>query len=239
MAFCDNCGKWVKEGARFCLHCGMDQLPRRADFSAANPRPLATTPYDIPLPDAMEAAGAAAPAAPEAPAAPGLLSRMRARLQRPQPVSQPGPEPLPDEQIPLPLAEEAYSIMDIQDEEEAAAQPMPISRSPGAPVYLVQLLLMLVPLIGLVIAFIWAFTDERNIQRRDLARAVLIAYLIIALLLAALLVTLGPSVRAHLFEQQYAGGAFTPEQDGASGGDESYDEFFDQFNTAPRGSSRA
>lgn len=233
VAFCDNCGKWVKEGARFCLHCGMDQLPRRADFSAANPMPRPLSAEAVP--PTPDYAGEEAPVAAEAAPASGVLGRVRTALKWPQPARQ-TPIPLSEEEIPAPIAGEAYAIMDmdpapIAPEEALPVRPMPISRSPGVPVYLVQLLLMLLPLVGLVIAFIWAFTDERNIQRRDLARAVLIAYLIIALLMAAMLLVLGPSIRAYLFDPLQGQDPFLQEPDGADG-------FFDQFDSTPRGSSR-
>lgn len=233
MAFCDNCGKWVKEGARFCLHCGMDQLPRRADFSAANPMPQsipAKTIQPEPVADTEAAMHEAAVAKTIAPA-PGVFARVRESLRR----QQPAPAPLPGKEIPAPLAEEAYAIMDMEEQalpEETLQQLPPSARTPGMPVYLVQLLLMLLPFVGLLIAFIWAFTDERNIQRRDLARAVLIAYLIIALVLSVMLLVLGPMVRAQLFDPLQGGDPLVPENDG------SFDEFFDQFNSTPRGSSR-
>lgn len=118
--FCENCGKNLPDGAKFCNGCGAKIEPEQPAYTAA-----------------------AEPA-----------------LERPVP---PPPVYTP------PAAQMAY----------APQQPPVYSHQPGSePLrvgqYIGMLLLMCVPILGVILLFVWSFGGSVNLNKKNYARAMLI-----------------------------------------------------------------
>ncbi len=69
--------------------------------------------------------------------------------------------------------------------------------------FLLMLLLLCVPIVGMIVYIVWAFSSDTNVNRRNFSRAYLIYYLaviVIAVLLVLLFMIIGISTAAVLGE---------------------------------------
>ena len=131
--FCENCGKELLEGAKFCGSCGAKTGPEQpAPTVAAEPPPV----HPVSPPPAYTPPVQTAPPRPQgyAPA---------------QPRSYPG---------------------------QPASEPLSVGQ------YIGMFLLLCVPLLNIILLFVWSFGGSVNLNRKNFARASLIISAVMVLL---------------------------------------------------------
>ena len=146
--FCENCGKNLPDGAKFCNGCGAKTEAVQPAYAAAAepaPAPPAYTP-----PPAQTAYAPQQTYAPQPPAYSG----------------QPGSEPLRVGQ------------------------------------YIGMLLLMCVPILGVILLFMWGFGSSVNLNKKNFARAMLIVSAI-GIVLSIIFSTVLTGIMGELFGGYY------------------------------------
>ncbi|MGI6404009.1 MAG: hypothetical protein ACOX0K_07360 [Oscillospiraceae bacterium] len=178
---CTACSAELEPQAKFCPDCGarspaLEAPPAPAAAPAAvavaPPPPPATAPTPVaapPTPAAAPAAVAVAPPPPPPAAAPTPMATPPAPAAAPAPVAVATPPP-----------------------PAAAAPPAPDTAKPaqnntylGVFGYVITMLALSLPVIGIVLAFVWAFGAKTNLARKNFCRGVLILsglFLILAII---------------------------------------------------------
>lgn len=169
MAICTACGENVADSQKFCTGCGAVM-------------PAVTAPV-------MEPPQQAAPVAPAS-------ESFYAPAPPPPPVYAAPPPP----QQPI-YAQQQPVYAPPQNAYEAAEKP-PAKGGKYAPVgafgYIGYMILFAIPILGLILQFMWAFDKSGNVNRRGLARAYLILMLISLALVIFLAVVFGGAVKILL-----------------------------------------
>lgn len=117
--FCENCGKNLPDGARFCNGCGAKTAPAQAARQEAE-RPAVNT--------------------------------------APPPVYTPTAQTPPQNTYTPPAS---YSP-------QRGSEPLRVGQ------YIAMFLLQCIPLVGIILLFVWAFSSTENPNKKNYARAVLI-----------------------------------------------------------------
>lgn len=166
--FCENCGGQMADGSKFCIVCGakvesnetvQDVAAREAAASVEDTATVAQEPAPAFVP----------PAAPQS-----------VPLQPAQPVK-------PQFAPPQPVQPQFAPPQPIQPQQQVISQPVnvgkPASTTP-LPVwkYIGIFLLMGIPILGIIMIFVWAFGSSCNQNTKNFARAVLIMSLIAVVL---------------------------------------------------------
>ncbi len=81
---------------------------------------------------------------------------------------------------------------------ETLDQPLTGSPVMGVKDWLITLIITAIPLVGLIMLFVWAFSDGNNPNKQNFAKAVLLLYLIIIVLYILLFVIFGAAFLAGL-----------------------------------------
>ena len=116
--FCENCGKNLPDGAKFCNGCGAKTEPAQPAYAAAEPAP--------------------------------------AHLVPPPPPYTPPP------------AQTAYAPQPAAYSGQPRTEPLRVGQ------YIGMLLLMCVPILGVILLFVWSFGGSVNLNKKNYARAMLI-----------------------------------------------------------------
>lgn len=193
--YCKQCGAMLPEGAQSCPVCSTPfALPEGADIPDSRPNPdAAPEGQEAPCPPAADESSpvGAAPGEPSqgenGPEAP-LLQNAWAPGDTPKAPQPPHPEQGRAEQPHLPRY--ASHAPARGPRPRAGARPAGCELTTGQ--YFVTLLILAIPLVGLIMGFIWAFGGGTEEARRRLARAYLLrtAVFVAVLLVLALLLTL-------------------------------------------------
>lgn len=158
--FCEKCGVKLPENSRFCVTCGAPV--ERADTMTApippppvSPRsPQAAAPPPPPPPGYQPAAR------PVAPSAPPVY----------RPATQPPPSPAPGHssgpvvQGPPPYAPQPSYGADAQ----AGAAVLSVGQ------YIVMFILLCIPIVNIILLFVWSFGSAAPLGKKNFARATLI-----------------------------------------------------------------
>lgn len=126
--------------------------------------------------------GAPAADAPEKQPAFAGAAQQQAPAPQPQPIPQPQPsQPQPVYQQAPPPPQQYYAQQPIQH--APPQQPAPRDASPISTIkYLLFMLAFSVPILGLVLAFMWAFGKSSGISLRNFARAQLIVWALVLII---------------------------------------------------------
>ena len=158
---CSNCDALISEDAKFCGICGATQ----AAPAPAEPAPAPAEPVPIPIPAYQEQPVYAAPPVPAYTPAPSYQA---------QPAYQTQPAP-------------AYAY-------PAAAETAPAKGSRYAPIsafgYFGYFIVFGIPILGLVMAFVWARDKIGSINRQNLAKLMLV-FKILGIIFMIAMVILG------------------------------------------------
>lgn len=161
--FCENCGNRLLEGAKFCGGCGAKTEPVQPAYTAA-----------------------AEPAPPRPAPAPAYASPVRAeppyqQAYAPPPAyASPVRAEHPSQQAYAPQQHLAYSG-------QPGSDPLRVGQ------YIGMFLLMCVPVVNIILLFVWSFGGSVNPNKKNYARASLILGaigLILAILFGAALVSI-------------------------------------------------
>lgn len=184
--YCLNCGSQMAEGSKFCISCGSKY---------ENSEPVQET-------AAQEAAvsveGSAvveetAQVAPQ-PVAPQPVQQT-SQVAQPKPVQSTFTQPAIQQPV-KPLQQQNYANTPPQ----AVSQPvMPVKPEKIAPLpvwkYIGIFLIMGIPILGIVMVFVWAFGNSFNKNTKNYARAILITFLIMLVLMAISYFTIWSSMQ--------------------------------------------
>lgn len=170
--FCPKCGTNVPEGSKFCETCG-------------NNMQVAVEQADVQI-------------QPEAPQEPAAIEPQPVQQPQPQsqPVYQPQPQPQPQSQSPVYPLKPAYQPQpqpQPQPQYQPRPQPAPQSNTysgmdPCEKPYsvggwLLTMLICMIPIVGWIMPFVWAFGSKTNKSKKN--------YFIAALIWAAIWLILG------------------------------------------------
>lgn len=221
---CTNCGSVLKEGASFCEQCGHAvvhkqeapvQEPKQEEvkMNQGNDRPQDNAPPAQPQPyQGAPQMGAPSqsvpPTAPNQPyqAAPPMGQPYQAAP--PPPPQPPRPTPPPS---PTPTYHSASGAQAQYQGPQGGYQPPPVAPVPAykPPVndsvmttgnWFITILIMAIPLVGLIMMFVWAFGSEGNVNRRNFAKAALI-WALVGIVLSIVFMIIISAIGASLFTQ--------------------------------------
>ena len=177
---CENCGNLIAEGSKFCMSCGEKiEIKEAAQEVAASVESIAS----------MESTAAAGsdpiPAAPSMPAQPTQSQAVpppaRQTVQPVQPVAQPIQQTI--------HSSAAQEVPPEKIQKPASIKPLPVWK------YIGIFLLLCIPVLGLVMLFVWSFGESFNRNTKNFARASLILIIIMIVLMIVSYFTLGDSLK--------------------------------------------
>ena len=178
---CSACGSPLRSGANFCADCGaaVPEVQEQSQFSEApaeTAEPMASMAVTaapappeaaVPQPATVSAVSAAGSGAP-----PGMSSPQQATY-----TAAPSPAPV---YAAAPAAAPAYAAA-------SAAAPSygrPANPPPmGVIGYFLTMLVFYIPIVGLVLACVWAFGQNPNQSRKNFARAQILVWALLILIL--------------------------------------------------------
>ena len=199
--FCTSCGEAVQPGSGFCMKCGAKIEAQQAPTAQQQQAPQAQ-PYYAPQPQAQ-------PAPQYQPPLPG---KPQQAYQSDRTVAlydqdMPSPQPPPQGQATPPgsqvgFAPKRQAVYPQQQSVNAGYQPGPAPSAqpaavPGYPPkaaagmsmndYLINLLIMSIPFVGLIISILWGLTPEQP-DRSNLAKAMIVFNAIWMVLIGIMLI---------------------------------------------------
>ncbi|MGI6616225.1 MAG: zinc ribbon domain-containing protein [Dethiobacteria bacterium] len=155
--FCEKCGSKLPENAKFCGSCGAKTVP----VEPAVATPVHDQPAPPPPPPAQSAAQSYTP--PAQPATQGYTPPAQAAAQSYTPPAQPATQGY------TPPVQAAAHFGQVESE------PLSVGN------YIVMFLLMSIPLLNIILLFVWGFGSSVNRNRKNFARATLIMFAIMLL----------------------------------------------------------
>lgn len=201
--YCPQCGAPLPENCLFCPACGA---------SCARPSGPAPETADSAPAITDESAAPAGEPAPEQPPAGETAS------------SAPESGPVP----PPPGAGPRYAA---QPPRYTPSQPAPDKNEMTTGRYLACLILFAIPVVGLVMMFVWGFGSGENVHRRRLARAALlfVALLLVLCVLFSIVMAAVGALGFWLFPRGYGyyQGPYDYFEDYLDGYDDYYDYYYD------------
>lgn len=213
--YCPQCGAPLPENCLFCPSCGAScAQPSQPEPQPAEPVLPAGEPVQADAPAEVSAEDTALPAGDPAPE----IAQPDDGGQTPPP---PGPGPRyaaqPPRRTPRPAP---------------AAAPDKNEMTTGR--YLLCLILFAIPVVGLVMMFIWAFGHDGNVQRRRLARAALLftALVLVLVILAAVVLAAIGALSYWLFPHRY-GNYYQNPYDYFEDYLDGYDDYYDYYYEDP------
>lgn len=186
--FCENCGTKLPAGAKFCSACGAKT--EEQPVSGAVP-PVTQGPMPPPRPVHSRAAGVPPPPPPAflgpgaSPPPPPVYGQGAPVPPPPPPGSRPAAQmPPPVSAAPLAYGATAQTLPPAQQ----FSGPQPAYRAqqahPGNDVplqvgdYIKMFLLLCIPILNIVLLFMWGFSAKGNLNRKNFAKAALILAII-------------------------------------------------------------
>lgn len=162
--FCENCGSSLPENSKFCATCGVKvdapPAPQRGPVFTPPPPPP-------PPPPAYEQAGGTVSPPPSDPG-PAVQTE-------PPPAAVPAPAAPPVQAQQHPSPPRSYGP-------QPQSAPLPRAQPTGAPLsvgqYIGMFLLLAVPLLNIILLFVWSFGSSAGPNKRNFARAALILFAI-------------------------------------------------------------
>ncbi len=189
--YCPQCGAPLPENCLFCPSCG-----------ASCARPDAPAPQP-PVPE--EAAPAPEESAPAQEAAPSQEAAPAAQEATPEPAG--GAVPPPPSPGPRYAAQPPHYAA--QPPRYAAPAPAPAPARDKNEMttgrYLACLILFAIPVVGLILMFVWGFGGGENVHRRRLARAALlfVALVLVLCILSSVIMAAVGALGYWLFPRRY------------------------------------
>ena len=208
--FCHQCGKELEENSEFCTKCGAktekpsgQSAVTMAEMQASQEEPdnmsqSAPQPVPIPVP-VPHVAPPSTPVAPQpipAPQPTPVPTPTPTPQQAPQPTPQPTPQPMPTPQANNMNQQPHYNAVGV-DLNDKNNQPMTVLG------WLGTFLVMLIPLVNIIMVFVWAFGSNGNRSRKTFFQA----YLIIFIVLVILSIVFGSAI-ALLFNSVVDSGSY-------------------------------
>ncbi len=167
--FCEKCGVKLPENSKFCVSCGAHvggagavQAPiPPPPVTPVSPQTAAPTPFPPPPPPGHGRAAEAPPPPPGYQPEPGQVAPSAPPVYRP-----PGPVPSPGPMVQGPPSyapQPAYGT---------GAQAGTAVLSVGQ--YIVMFILLCIPIVNMILLFVWSFGSAAPLNKKNFARAVLI-----------------------------------------------------------------
>jgi hypothetical protein len=182
--YCLNCGSQMAEGSKFCISCGtkyesgepvQETAAQEAAVSVESTAAVEETAQIISQPAASQ------PAVSQ-PAAPQPVQQTAEPAQEAQSKTVPPAITRPIPQQPVMSAQQQNNM--IQQTVSQTAMLLKPEKITPLPVwkYIGIFLIMGVPILGIVMVFVWAFGSSFNRNTKNYARAILITFLIMLVL---------------------------------------------------------
>jgi hypothetical protein len=182
--FCHQCGKELEENSEFCTKCGaktekstenpavtMAEMQANQEesnsMSQSTPQPI---PIPVPVPQPIQQPTPTPQPIPQPTPTP---TPTPTPVQQPTP--QPTPQPMPTPQVNNMNQQPHYNAVGV-DLNDKNNQPMTVLG------WLGTFLVMLIPLVNIVMVFVWAFGSNGNRSRKTFFQAYLIIFIVIIIL---------------------------------------------------------
>lgn len=107
-------------------------------------------------------------------------------VTQPNPVFVPAPAPVA---TPAPIQQQARPVTQVNIQNQLPNNPLMQPLSVGG--YIGMMLLSAIPIVGIILIFVWAFSSDVNINKRNYCRAILILALIMTVLSIVISVVFG------------------------------------------------
>ncbi|MCF8019207.1 MAG: zinc ribbon domain-containing protein [Vallitaleaceae bacterium] len=202
--FCHQCGKELEENSEFCTKCGAktekpsgQSAVTIAEMQASQEEPdnmSQSAPQPVPIP--VPVPQVAPPPTPVAPQPIPAPQPTPAPTPTPQQAPQPTPQPMPTPQVNNMNQQPHYNAVGV-DLNDKNNQPMTVLG------WLGTFLVMLIPLVNIIMVFVWAFGSNGNRSRKTFFQA----YLIIFIVLVILSIVFGSAI-ALLFNSVVDSGSY-------------------------------
>ena len=161
--FCNSCGKPIIEASTFCTHCGTAVLPAK-NFDDLDSIVTKLLDQPEPLPFAFDK-----PLAPQ-------QTKVESPIFDFQPAT---PVPQFSPQAPISTFREFDAPVPMLDIPQVQSNTVHIPKN-ILPLSVGQCflfgLVMLVPILNIILSIVWSFSAKANLNRRNMARAALIAF---------------------------------------------------------------
>lgn len=181
--FCENCGNQMDDGSKFCMSCGSKvEIKEAVQEVAASADSTATLESSIST-DTEAVQVIVPPVAPAQPVQPAQAQPVESQFIQPQPTQS---QPVQPTQV-QPLQSQIAQPQMVQPQQSVASQPAKVKKPASItplPVwkYIGIFLLMCIPVLGIVMLFVWSFGGSFNRNTRNFARATLIYALLLIVL---------------------------------------------------------
>lgn len=174
---CSACGSPLRSGANFCADCGaaVPEVQEQSQFSEApaeTAETMASMAATAPPEAAVPQPSMVSAVSPGSGAPPGMSSPQQATY-----TAAPAPAPV---YTAAPAAAPAYAAAPVA----APSYGRPANPPPmGVIGYFLTMLVFYIPIVGLVLAFVWAFGQNPNQSRKKFARAQILVWALLILIL--------------------------------------------------------
>lgn len=183
--FCENCGKQVVEGSLFCDGCGsrLNAVVSEPDVQGV---PVENTAETITL-------------------------QLEPEVVQPevQPAVQPTPQPAPVvQQTPVQQSAPVQALTVATQTEQAKPQKPEKTKDLNKPIsvlgYIGTYIVLGIPILNIILLFVWAFGSNVNKNRKNLSIAILILSLISMIATIVLTITMGAVIVEFLEDLAYS-----------------------------------
>lgn len=189
---CENCGNQLADDSKFCMSCGSKvDIKQAVQEAAASIESTATLESPAALENNITAEPIPAPVFVPPVEVAQIVQQPQIQPIQSQPVQ---PKPVQSQPIQPPqiqsLQVQTSQVQTAQPQQSAASQPVIVKKPASvAPLavwkYIGMFILMSIPVLGLVMLFVWSFGSSFNRNTRNFGRASLIYLLIIIILTIA------------------------------------------------------
>ena len=179
--YCLNCGSQMAEGSKFCISCGAKYENNEPVQETAAQEAAVSVECTAVVEETLDTAAKPAATQPEAPK-PVQQTTQPAQAAQPKTVqpafTQPAPKP------PVQPVQQQNNMNAPQQAYTQPAMPLKPEKTTPLPVwkYIGIFLIIGIPILGIVMLFVWAFGSSFNRNTKNYARAFLILTLIMIVL---------------------------------------------------------
>ena len=161
--YCPTCGKQVPDDSKFCEGCGANLVAPADTAAPAAPQPEAMPEPPQPVVEAAPAQPAYVPP----PAAPVYAA--------PPPYA----VPQPPVYAAVPQAQYVHPATAMADD---------LTKPVGIGGFIGMIILLMLPLVNFIMLLVWAFSSSVNVNKKNLARAILLLYIIFYVAMIVLMI---------------------------------------------------
>lgn len=161
--YCPTCGKQVPDDSKFCEGCGANLIAPADAAVPAEPQPETVPEPTQPVVEAAPPKPAYTPP----PAAPVYAA--------PPPYA----VPQPPVYAPVPPAQYMHP---------AGAQADDLTKPVGIGGFIGMIVLLFIPLVNFIMLLVWSFSSSVNVNKKNLARAILLLYIIFYVVMIVLMI---------------------------------------------------